>query len=276
MNNRLIFCAIISLGYAVASGVAPKQPSALKKIEAGVQKKWLKIKAKWAEAKKSEIESRAEFDARRKKGMVADLAETAKEAVAEASTVAEKELTVRLGKFNGETKTFPVFVKVPLYDLSYQEKVSFAGMELDTIRGKWGAMEKAAANDELIGRVFFDLYRRGDTFLLTPYKLAVGIKGEDALFTADIFVRKGRYVAGVKPINMILVKGGTFKMGSSNGESDEKPVHTVELSSFYIGRTEVTQAQWQQVMGDNPSSFKGTDARWSKCPGLTALNFAIN
>jgi formylglycine-generating enzyme required for sulfatase activity len=46
-------------------------------------------------------------------------------------------------------------------------------------------------------------------------------------------------------------------MGSTNGDEDEKPVHQVTINySFYMGKYEVTQAQWQAVMGDNPSTFK--------------------
>jgi formylglycine-generating enzyme required for sulfatase activity len=56
----------------------------------------------------------------------------------------------------------------------------------------------------------------------------------------------------------ILVKGGTFQMGSK----EDGPIHTVTLCDYYIGQTEVTQAQWRMVMGDNPSSFNGIDA----CP----------
>ena len=58
---------------------------------------------------------------------------------------------------------------------------------------------------------------------------------------------------------MVFVEGGTFQMGSSSGESDEKPVHSVTLSAFNIGKYEVTQAQWKAVMGNNPSSFTGCD-----------------
>ena len=61
---------------------------------------------------------------------------------------------------------------------------------------------------------------------------------------------------------MVLVKGGIFQMGDANGESDEKPVHSVSLNNFYMGKTEVTQAQWQAIMGSNPSSFKNCD----QCP----------
>ena len=58
---------------------------------------------------------------------------------------------------------------------------------------------------------------------------------------------------------MVFVEGGTFQMGSSRGESDEKPVHFVTLSAFNIGKYEVTQAQWKKVMGSNPSNFSGCD-----------------
>jgi formylglycine-generating enzyme required for sulfatase activity len=57
-------------------------------------------------------------------------------------------------------------------------------------------------------------------------------------------------------MQMVFVKGGTFKMGSNDGAGDEKPVHQVKLNDFCIGKYEVTQRQWQYVMGKNPSFFK--------------------
>ena len=62
--------------------------------------------------------------------------------------------------------------------------------------------------------------------------------------------------------NMVRVEGGTFTMGAtseqgSDASFDEKPTHQVTLSTFYIGKYEVTQAEWQAVMGTNPSRFKG-------------------
>ena len=59
---------------------------------------------------------------------------------------------------------------------------------------------------------------------------------------------------------MIRVDGGTFTMGAtaeqgSDANDDEKPAHEVTLSSYMIGETEVTQALWQAVMGNNPSKF---------------------
>ncbi len=46
-------------------------------------------------------------------------------------------------------------------------------------------------------------------------------------------------------------------MGSNDG--DEKPVHQVRISSFYIGKYEVTQKEWREMMGSSPSYFKGDD-----------------
>ena len=63
--------------------------------------------------------------------------------------------------------------------------------------------------------------------------------------------------ASLQLFDMVFVKGGTFQMGSNNEDSDEKPIHTVTVSDFYMSATEVTQAQWKAVMGSNPSNWKG-------------------
>ena len=61
---------------------------------------------------------------------------------------------------------------------------------------------------------------------------------------------------------MVLVKGGTFMMGATPEQSNdcndnEKPAHRVTVSDFYIGKYEITQDQWEAVMGNNPSHFQG-------------------
>jgi formylglycine-generating enzyme required for sulfatase activity len=57
--------------------------------------------------------------------------------------------------------------------------------------------------------------------------------------------------------NFVRINSGTFQMGSNSGQDDEKPVHTVTLKSFSIGKYPVTQKEWFEVMGTNPSKFKG-------------------
>jgi formylglycine-generating enzyme required for sulfatase activity len=83
---------------------------------------------------------------------------------------------------------------------------------------------------------------------------------------------------------MISVEGGTFIMGAtteqgSDAQSDETPVHQVTLSNFWVGETEVTQALWLAVMGENPSRWTGDFARpvervsWYDClVFITKLN----
>ncbi len=75
---------------------------------------------------------------------------------------------------------------------------------------------------------------------------------------------------------MIYVAGGTFEMGNpdaSIGDSDERPVHSVTLSSYYIGKYEVTQAQWESVMEENYSYFEGSDHPVENVSWLNAIKF---
>jgi formylglycine-generating enzyme required for sulfatase activity len=62
-------------------------------------------------------------------------------------------------------------------------------------------------------------------------------------------------------LDLVWIASGSFLMGSANaGPADERPVTQVKFSrGFWLGRTEVTQAQWAVLMGGNPSGFKGDD-----------------
>ena len=82
-------------------------------------------------------------------------------------------------------------------------------------------------------------------------------------------------VKGVE-FKMVKVEGGMFSMGATPEQADdafddEEPVHSVTLSDYCIGETEVTQELWQAVMGSNPSYFKGNSQRpvenvsWDDC-----------
>lgn len=63
-------------------------------------------------------------------------------------------------------------------------------------------------------------------------------------------------------LEMVVLPAGSFVMGSRDGDDDERPPHQIFIPSFSIGRFEVTQRQWEGVMGDNPSYFKGC----AECP----------
>ena len=110
----------------------------------------------------------------------------------------------------------------------------------------------------------------GQTATLTGSLEKVAFDGNNKTFT----------VKGVT-FTMVAVEGGTFMMGAtseqgSDAMSDEKPVHQVILSSYYIGQTEVTQALWEAVMGKNPSESKGDNkpveqVSWDDCQDFVRI-----
>ena len=67
----------------------------------------------------------------------------------------------------------------------------------------------------------------------------------------------------VTGMEFVWVPAGCYEMGcgswTSNCYRDEKPLHEVCVDGFWMGKTEVTQGQWKQVMGDNPAEFKKGD-----------------
>jgi sulfatase modifying factor 1 len=82
--------------------------------------------------------------------------------------------------------------------------------------------------------------------------------------------------AGKYGYEMVQVPGGRFTMGQGGTQADEKPAHSVSISGFWMGKTEVTQGLYQQVMGKNPSNFSSCG---DSCPvetvsWLDAVTFA--
>ncbi|MEE8395686.1 MAG: SUMF1/EgtB/PvdO family nonheme iron enzyme [bacterium] len=76
----------------------------------------------------------------------------------------------------------------------------------------------------------------------------------------------GPFSDPVTGMEFAWVPSGSFEMGCGpwnkrECDSDEKPVRTVRLGGFWIGKTEVTQGQWKKVMGENPSNGPDGDSR---------------
>jgi len=76
-------------------------------------------------------------------------------------------------------------------------------------------------------------------------------------------------LGGGVTMEFVLIPAGSFMMGSDNGDADEKPERRVTLSkSFWMAKTEVTQAQYERHGASNPSSIKGANlpverVRWN-------------
>lgn len=116
--------------------------------------------------------------------------------------------------------------------------------------------------DQYLTIAYLDQKQRGQLFTIL---FTVGIF---AIIAAGVIIVKKKekllLTLFKNNIEMVLVDGGTFNMGCTKEQDkecddNEKPVHSVSVSNFYIGKYEVTQEQWIMVLGDNPSYFKGMD-----------------
>ena len=101
---------------------------------------------------------------------------------------------------------------------------------------------------------------------------------EDNSFPSHV-VRKTLVLPGGATMRMIYVAPGSFMMGSpisEGGRSRDETQHRVKLTKgYWLGETEVTQAQWESVMGSNPSRFKGAsrpvvNVSWEDCQKFIA------
>jgi formylglycine-generating enzyme required for sulfatase activity len=91
------------------------------------------------------------------------------------------------------------------------------------------------------------------------------LRANDKL-TQSIRLEKGPGIKKIAGIDMVFVEGGCFDMGCTSEQTDcnyyAKSVHRVCVDDFYISKMEVTQKQWLEIMGNNPSRFDGCD----NCP----------
>lgn len=78
------------------------------------------------------------------------------------------------------------------------------------------------------------------------------------------------------PENFVLIKGGTFEMGSPETEawrSDDETQHTVTVSDFYMSVYELTQSEYREITGENPSNFTGDDLPVENVSWLDAVRY---
>lgn len=76
--------------------------------------------------------------------------------------------------------------------------------------------------------------------------------------------------------DFLLIKGGSFTMGSPESEdwrSNDETQHRVTLASFYMAKFEVTQKEWREITGKNPSNFTGDKLPVESITWLEAIEF---
>ena len=76
--------------------------------------------------------------------------------------------------------------------------------------------------------------------------------------------------------DFVLIKAGSFTMGSPESEdwrSNDEAQHRVTLASFYMAKFEVTQKEWREITGKNPSNFTGDKLPVESITWLEAIEF---
>lgn len=80
-------------------------------------------------------------------------------------------------------------------------------------------------------------------------------------------IEASNFTCSITGMEFVFVKGGTYIMGDG---SSAAPRHEVTVSDFHIGKFQVTQAEWQKIMGTSPSEFEGErnpveNVSWNDC-----------
>ncbi len=153
------------------------------------------------------------------------------------------------------------------------------GTDLGVLLGQWGGAGSADFNvDGFVDGVDLGLLLAGwgDCPVVTPTWATLVEALPDPAVVTDPMLRQRIMETGfawrvrdtATQVEMLLVPPGTFQMGCIMGSTQyecyswEQPVHQVTLTNaFYLGRYEVTQAQWVARMGGNPSSFQGASTQ---------------
>ena len=161
-------------------------------------------------------------------------------------------------------------------------ELSFGSHELRATRNEDGKVIETSENitvSQGAGTLIFNLQLKSKSGSLSPR-------------WSSSATAEQRRILGALIDNMVAVKGGRFEMGATSEQgveydSDERPTHWVTLSDYHIGKYEVTQEEWQAVMGNNPSYYKGNkkpveQVSWNDCDefirrlnALTGIEFML-
>ena len=198
--------------------------------------------------KQKEINELEQRLAHEQQSQTADLRQSLKQLADKELTVGSDMLALEIGAYNPDKLSFPVSIR----NIKQSLKVAMNGtisLPRDAARKFKQEYTSGLVRAEATVKV-------GSGNLL---RVALANDSDSSIYEyfngefIPVAERELRQTVG----EMVNVSGGCFQMGDNFGDSnsDEKPAHEVCISSFRIGKYEVTQGQWQRIMGSNSSKF---------------------
>ncbi len=150
-----------------------------------------------------------------------------------------------------------------------QKQVALAGEQAELERSRADAQQSIEAQKALLQK---QAALNAQVLALAEQQAALNREHEGRSGTLPRLPVLEASPAGV-PANFVYIRGGSFTMGSPSyepGRESNEAQHQVRLSDYYMGKYEVTQAEWEPVTGTNPSYFKGVNlpvesVSWDDC-----------
>ena len=166
------------------------------------------------------------------------------------------QLVRELEAFVGDDVTMPTVRSV---EVRREAAATLAERSIGRFRAEWDVMIQAIEESDLYGGL-----RIVPQVGLHPLRINDFGYAEFAHVASGTAPRwnatTGRYESNAETgIVLVLLPGGTFRMGSPPNErdrTDRERLHLVTLGPFFIGRHEVTQSQWRRILGSNPSTLE--------------------
>jgi formylglycine-generating enzyme required for sulfatase activity len=150
-----------------------------------------------------------------------------------------------------------------------QKQVALAGQQADLERNRADAQQSIEAQKALLQK---QAALNAQVLALAEQQAALNRDREGRSGALPLLPVLAAAQAGV-PANFVYIRGGSFTMGSPSyepGRESDETLHQVKVSDYYMGKYEVTQAEWESVTGTNPSYFKGVNlpvesVSWDDC-----------
>ena len=158
------------------------------------------------------------------------------------------EITVAATPLAIPTSTLPSGV----VGLPYSQTLEGEGAITPTWSISGGSLPKGLTLDDGTGEI------SGTPETAGTATFTVRLSGGGPAISKDlsIIIVSGDLGVGLGDDQFALIPAGSFQMGSEDGNDDERPVHTVNITQpFLMQKTEVTQYQWKTIMGSNPSTY---------------------